>query len=136
MLTDRSDRRRDKRLPLTLPVKFFIGGESSFVPVDGITRNVSPSGIYFEAPAGAVAKDGSIALRIGVPTDRAADKPSLTLLGAGTVCRIDPLDPAQAAGTWSPALLKQGICCVALHFRQRPTVELKSLEGLLWEDKD
>ena len=129
------DKRRDKRLQLTLPVKFFVGPDK-LAPCDGVTHNVSSGGVYFEAPADRLNAPGPLSLRIGVPAHQDEDKPNLTLVGHGVVCRVEKLDPSRVVGSWPETYLARGICGVALQFQNRPTVELRSLEGLLWEDHE
>jgi hypothetical protein len=131
-----ADKRKDKRLQLTLPVKFFLGSDKNLAPCDGVTHNVSSGGVYFEAPASMASLDGHLFVRIGVPATQDEDKPNLTLVGTGTVCRVEKLEPERVMGAWPETQRNHGIYGVALQFRQRPTVELKSLEGLLWEDRD
>ena len=131
-----SDKRRDKRLGLTLPVKFFVCEGADLSPCDGVTHNVSSGGVYFETPASRVPSAMPLSLRIGVPSGTDEEKPNLTLVGLGTVRRIDRLERGRVVGQWPEELLAQGICGIALQFQQRPTVQLQSLEGLLWEDRN
>jgi len=91
-----TDKRRDKRLDLTLPVKFFKGPDDGLLMRDGVTHNVSSGGVYFEAPASHVVQDGPVALRIGVHARDGEDKPSLTLVGSGVICRIEELGRPEA----------------------------------------
>ena len=128
------EKRRDKRLELTLPVKFFLGPEKKLTPCEGVTHNVSSGGAYFEAPAFECADP--LSLRIGIPAHQDSDKPNLTLVGEGAVRRIDKLQPHQFHSSWAEHQLTPGIVGVAVQFQQRPTVELRSLDGLLWEDRD
>ena len=58
MLSSENDKRRDKRLALTLPVKFFRGAEEGLSVLNGVTHNVSSGGVYFEA---------GFALGLGLP---------------------------------------------------------------------
>ncbi|MFH1730630.1 MAG: PilZ domain-containing protein [Planctomycetota bacterium] len=130
-----TDKRRDKRLDLTLPVKFFKCPDDGLLVRDGVTHNVSSGGVYFEAPVSHVVQDGPIALRIGVHARDGEDKPSLTLVGSGLVCRIEELEPRKVIGAWSDDQRKLGILGVAVQFHQRPTIQLRSLEELLWDDR-
>jgi hypothetical protein len=134
MSLSESDKRRDKRLALTLPVKFFKDAEDNLSMRDGVTHNVSSGGVYFEAPAGYVVQDGPVSLRIGVHARDGEEKPSLTLVGSGAVCRVDELDPRKVIGTWPDTQKDLGILGVAVQFHQRPTIQLRSLEELLWDE--
>jgi len=129
-----NDKRRDKRLGLNLPVKFSLGMEPSLAFHTGVTHNVSSGGAYFEAPLGQVIPDAPVWIRIGVPARPDEVKVNLTLVGSGTVCRVERLSADRVVGKWPEAQLKQGICGIAFQFQQRPTIELRSLEELLWED--
>lgn len=128
------ERRRDKRLELTLPVKFSTGAEGSLSLRDGMTRNVSTGGVFFETPLGQFAPADAVSLRIGIPARQHEDQVNLTLVGTGVVRRVEPLDPLHILGAWSETQRKQGVCGIALEFDQRPTVWLRSIEELLWED--
>jgi len=134
MSLSESDKRRDKRLALMLPVKFFKDEEDNLSLRDGVTHNVSSGGVYFEAPAGYVVQDGHVSLRIGVHARDGEEKPSLTLVGSGAVCRVDELDPRKVIGTWPDTQKDLGILGVAVQFHQRPTIQLRSLEELLWDE--
>jgi len=134
MSLSESDKRRDKRLALMLPVKFFKDEEDNLSLRDGVTHNVSSGGVYFEAPAGYVVQDGHVSLRIGVHARDGEEKPSLTLVGSGAVCRVDELDPRKVIGTWPDTQKNLGILGVAVQFHQRPTIQLRSLEELLWDE--
>lgn len=129
------EKRRDKRLSLTLPLKFFSDTHRNLSPREGITRNVSSGGVYFEAPVGQELPVGPVELRIGVPAHDDADaKPTLTLVGKGAVCRVEKLTPDRVLGAWQETHLAQGLCGIAIQFEQRPTIELQSLEDLLWKE--
>lgn len=134
MSSSESDKRRDKRLALTLPVKFFKGAEGSLSMLSGVTHNVSSGGVYFEAPAGFGIEDGHVSLRIGVHARDGEEKPSLTLVGSGAVCRVDDLNPDNVVGPWPDTQRQLGIHGVAVRFHERPTIQLRSLEELLWDD--
>jgi hypothetical protein len=134
MSSSENDKRRDKRLALTLPVKFFKGAEESLSMLNGVTHNVSSGGVYFEAPAGFIIQDGHLSLRIGVHARDGEEKPSLTLVGTGAVCRVDELEPSNVVGPWPDTQKQLGILGVAVQFHQRPTIQLRSLEELLWDD--
>ena len=129
------DKRRAQRLELALPVRFFMSLDGSLAPRDGLTHNVSSSGVYFEAPVGQVTPDDPLLLRIAVPAREGEEQPNLTLVGSGAVQRAEKLEPSQVLGDWSEDLLQQGMWGLALQFQQRPTVELQSLVHLLWEDR-
>ena len=58
-----ADKRRDKRLELTLPVKFSVKPEDDLAALDGVTHNVSSGGLYFEAPAEQVTPTDPLWLR-------------------------------------------------------------------------
>ena len=133
-MSSENDKRRDKRLALTLPVKFFKRAEGSLSMLSGVTHNVSSGGVYFEAPAGFVVQDGDVSLRIGVHARDGEEKPSLTLVGSGAVCRIDELEPNNVVGPWPETKKQTGILGVAVQFNKRPTIQLRSLEELLWDD--
>ncbi len=130
-----SDKRRDKRLPLTLPVKFVSEQTGNLFPLEGVTHNVSSGGVYFEAPTGQIAPSTLLSVRIAVPGHQGADKPNLTLIGTGIVRRVEPLPPEQVVGSWPEPRSRQGICGIAVQFQQRPTIQLHSFEQLLWEDE-
>lgn len=127
-----SDRRRDKRLSLNLPVQFAAGAGDDLLLCDGLTHNVSSGGVYLEVPAGRVSRGGAVALRIGVDQDPASDQPSVTLVGSGVVRRVDQLPEGRVAHPWPDMQLRQGIVGVAVQFDTRPTVQLQSLEGFFW----
>ncbi len=129
-----SDKRRDKRLELRLPIKFFKDPTESLPMREGVTHNVSSGGVFFEAPASHVMQDGPVTLRIGVQDKEGDHSPSLTLVGSGAVCRIEPLDPAHVIGPWSKEQADTGIMGVAVQFHTRPTIQLRSLDELLWGD--
>jgi len=129
-----ADKRRDKRLELRLPVKFSMEPEEHLTLLDGMTHNVSSGGVYFEAPAAQVAPDHSVWVRIGVPAAKEGDQPNLTLVGSGVVRRVETLDTDRVMGDWAQTQKAQGINGIALQFQQRPTIQLKSIEGLLWDD--
>jgi len=135
MASPEAERRRDKRLELRLPVKFAPKPDNSLSLVNGVTRNVSSGGVYFEAPAGQVGPSSSLWVRIGVRARQDEVKPNLTLVGTGTVCRVEKLGPNQIDGTWPESQLDVGICGIALQFEHRPTIQLHSLEELLWEEQ-
>jgi len=129
-----TDKRRDKRLGLALPVKFSREPEGSLSLFNGVTRNVSSGGVYFEAPVGQVSRDDPLWVRIGVPGRREEEKPNLTLVGSGVVRRVEKLTEDGIEGEWSQIHLEQGVCGIAVQFQQRPTIQLQSLEQLLWEN--
>lgn len=129
-----SDKRRDKRLALRLPVKFVFGQTGDLSPLEGVTHNVSSGGVYFEAPIGQIAPSASLNVRIAVPGRDGTDTPNLTLIGTGVVRRVEPLSPERVVGSWPESRARQGICGIALQFQQRPTIQLHSFEQLLWED--
>ena len=134
MSSSELDRRRDKRLHMKLRVKFLKEMEESLSMRDGVTHNVSSGGVYFEAPVGHVIQDGPVSLRIGVHARETEDKPSLTLVGTGAVCRVEPLDTGTIVGNWSKEQVELGILGVAVQFHARPTIQLRSLDELLWDD--
>jgi len=131
-----ADKRRDKRLELTLPVKFSVKPEDDLAALDGVTHNVSSGGLYFEAPAEQVTPTDPLWVRLGVPARQGEDKPNLTLVGSGIVRRVEQLHPDRVVGSWPEVHLQQGIYGIALQFQQRPTIQLQSFEGLLWEDEE
>jgi len=133
MSSSEMNRRRDKRLELALPVQFFQGDGGELSMSEGVTRNVSSGGVYFESAAGSVEDDGELSLRIGVRSTDDGDRPNLTLMGSGAVRRVRKLGSEEVAGTWPKAHLDQGIYGIAIQFQQRPTVQLQSFEELLWE---
>ena len=135
MSSSPGDRRRDNRLSLTLPLKFFPDTHRNMPPCDGVTHNVSSGGVFFEAPVAQDIPVGLVELRIGVPAhDDATGKPTLTLVGKGLVCRVEKLGRDRVLGAWPETHLAQGLCGVAIRFEERPTIELQSLEDLLWKE--
>ena len=100
-----------------------------------MTRNVSSGGVYFETAAGQVSLDDPLSVRIGVPGHEDDAKANLTLVGSGIVRRIEGLAREHIVGSWPELQVAQGICGVAVQFQQRPTIQLHSLEELLWEDR-
>jgi len=135
MSSSPAEKRRDKRLSLTLPLKFFPDARRHAPPRDGVTHNVSSGGVFFEVPAAQDVPVGPVELRIGVPAhDDDTDKPTLTLVGRGAVCRVEKLGPDRVLGAWPETHAAQGLCGVAVRFEERPTIELQSLEDLLWKE--
>ncbi|MFO7899720.1 MAG: PilZ domain-containing protein [Planctomycetota bacterium] len=129
------DRRRDKRLELTLPVRFSGKAEEGLTQLTGVTWNVSSGGVFFEAPAGHVQTGDVIWVRISVRSgDEEHDSSDLTLVGTGLVRRVEPLEPNRLRSAWPDRAVPGGVCGVALQFRQRPTVQLHSLESFLGND--
>jgi hypothetical protein len=90
--------------------------------------------VYFEAPVRHLNPHDAIWVRIGVPANQGDDKHNLTLYGAGVVRRVEALTADAARGAWDEGHLENGICGIAIEFQQRPTIQLKSFEQLLWED--
>lgn len=127
------EKRRDKRLPLTLPVKFTLGQAGDLTLLDGVTHNVSSGGVYFEAPIGQIAPSALLNIRIALPCND-EDTPRPTLVGTGIVRRVEPLRPEQVVGAWPHLRSREGIYGIAVQFQGRPVIQLCSLEQLLWED--
>jgi len=124
----RMEKRKDQRLPLNLPLRFFREGKEQGC-IKGFTHNVSSGGIYFEAPSDEFDVHESVALRLGVPSGD-VEESGMTLAGSGVICRIDKLEPDKVKGGWPEEM---GVVGVAIKFKKRPTIELKSLEGTLWD---
>jgi hypothetical protein len=134
MTTARPEQRRDKRLNLQLPVKFSVEADQSTDMLDGVTHNVSSGGAYFEAPAAQVTPEGLVSVRIGVPARQDEKAPNLILVGKGTVKRVEPLESGQALASWPEAQRAMGVYGIAVAFEDRPTIQLRSFEDLLWEN--
>jgi hypothetical protein len=128
------DRRRDKRLGLMLPVRFATKPGETFSPHEGVTQNVSSGGVYFEAPVRHMKPNDTLWVRIGVPAHQGDDRQNLTLCGAGVVRRVEKLSRDTARNAWDDEHLDGGVYGIAIQFAQRPTIQLKSFEQLLWED--
>ena len=133
MAPEKPNRRRDKRLDLTLPVRFSREPEDTFSPFEGVTHNVSSGGVYFEAAVGQMTAADTVWVRIAVPASPGEDKQNLTLAGSGMICRVERLPEDDVTGSWPEMQRQQGIYGIAVQFDQRPTVQLQSFEELLWE---
>ena len=130
------DKRRDKRLTLTLPVTFSDkSGDENLSLRSGVTHNVSSGGVYFETGLGPVGTDEPVWVRIGVPALKEDDKPNLTLVAEGVVRRVEKIGEHRIVGSWPEEQKSQGVYGVAVQFQQRPTIQLRSFEELLWEDQ-
>jgi hypothetical protein len=134
MAPDNLDRRNDKRLSLSLPVRFSKDPDDTLSPHEGVTHNVSSGGLYFEAPMGRQLNAADpVWVQIAVPGGPGEEKHNLTLMGSGVICRVDKLDHQNRVGAWPDGHSENGFYGIAVQFDQRPTVQLQSFEELLWE---
>ena len=130
LMTEYTERRRDRRLDLSLPIEFTVSAEAvSPLPRTGLTRNVSSGGVYFETTVRqSVLADAPIKVRIAIPRTDDESTSSLSLQGEARVVRVDHLrtdttDGAESREVWG----------VAVVFCERPNVRLFSLNDLFWE---
>jgi len=118
----RTERRRDQRLELMLPLEYSLPSAPASFPRTGQTQNVSTGGVYFVTDRDPeVTAPVRIGLRIAVPWRQDTGGPPLTLCGEGDVVRVEKLaSPAGQAG----GLPRWG---VAVSFTSKPTVRMSSL---------
>ncbi|HUU69570.1 MAG TPA: PilZ domain-containing protein [Planctomycetota bacterium] len=113
-----SERRRDRRLDLSLDVEFtprkYYG---SSLPCTGRTCNVSAGGVYLESPAaGSVTSGMDLVLTIALPHRSEGASEPLALHCEGKVVRVIKLP--------GPDDERFG---VAVQFNNRPNIEVQSL---------
>ena len=90
---DQADRRRDLRHEIELQLEFCPSGDHGTpVALTGVTRNVSPGGVYFHTDRGACLRaDSQLAIRIAIPNSTEDPIAPLALSGRAKVVRIDEL---------------------------------------------
>jgi len=121
-----TERRKDRRLDLSLPVEFVLA-QAHGAPLvrTGTTRNVSSGGLYFETErAKALDADSPISIKLAIPQRDENSGSMLALFGNARVCRVDP--PAAGAPT-------EGRCGIAAQFSKRPNVQLWPFDGLFMD---
>jgi hypothetical protein len=118
-----SEKRKDRRLDLSLGIEFTPGNNSGVpVPCRGTTHNVSAGGVYFETSSGYPISNGAeVLLKMALPERVDGSAEPLVLHCKGTVCRIEALNEGGE---------RFGI---AVRFNDRPNIEFQSLSKLLWD---
>jgi len=85
------ERRGYKRLEMHLPVEVVHVGASPAVPIRSTTRNLSPSGIYFDAPAGLLQVGNEVHFSLSVPPGPGYSPYAGRGTGVADIVRIDAL---------------------------------------------
>jgi len=89
------ERRSYKRLEMHLPVEVVHVGASPAVPIRSTTRNVSPCGIYFDAPAGLLEVGNEVHFSLSVPPGPGYSPYAGRGTGVADIVRIDALPSAE-----------------------------------------
>ncbi|MBM4033179.1 MAG: PilZ domain-containing protein [Planctomycetes bacterium] len=120
------ERRKYRRLELTVPLVFtFRTRSGASVSRSGITRNVSPGGLYFHtAAAQDLHPQQEVTVNLIVPRRGSPSEATVSLSGEARIVRAERL--AAPAGSPSGDLAWG----VAAQFTSRPKVDLASVEFL------
>ena len=114
------ERRRDSRQEIQLEIQFASSAEHGTpVTLTGVTRNVSPGGVYFHTDkAGALRADAELSICIAIPKSQEDHGGPLALAGRARVRRID-----EVAG---PEKGDGAVWGVAVTFDERPSIRTES----------
>ena len=123
-----SERRRYRRLDLSVPVLFTIktkaGGGG--VTRTGVTGNVSPGGIYFRSSSAQdIDPQQELTVKLLIPRRSDPAEATVSLSGEARVLRTERLSDEAGAGGESAALWG-----VAALFTCRPSVDLSTINHL------
>lgn len=90
-LSSDADRRGHRRLDMHLPLEAFTAEPGSAPSVRATTRNISPTGVYFEVPAGALEVGAEVRLSLSVPPGEGYSPFAGRVTGTAEVVRIDQI---------------------------------------------
>ena len=122
-----AERRRYRRLDLSVPVVFtFKTKAGTSISRSGITRNVSPGGIYFcTSSAQDLHPQQEVTINLIVPRRGSPSEATVSLSGEARVLRAErvsaPRDASPRDGEWWG---------VAAQFAGRPRVDISSVDDL------
>ena len=88
-----SERRVSRRLEIHLPIEVSPTQSSSGManPIHAVTRNVSPGGVYFEAPAANLVAGHEINVQLTVPPGEGYFPYAGRVKGTAEIIRVDAL---------------------------------------------
>lgn len=107
------ERRRDRRLPIQLPLTYRRQGSGRGKPFGTVTLNVSTGGVYFMTTADDMRAGDMLDLEFGVPTDDDRFPPDGKIATVGRVVRTERI--SARAGDREPSFARFG---VAAQFEQ------------------
>ncbi len=122
-----SERRRYRRLELSVPMVFTLRTKSgAVVSHAGITRNVSPGGIYFQTAAMQdLQPQQEVTINIVVPRRGNPSEATISLSGTARVLRAERMEcQANSHAT------NGEVWGVAAQFTGRPRVDLSTVDDL------
>jgi len=118
------EERKHRRLALVVPVLFTVTSKTGTgITRSGVTRDVSPGGIFFRADAAQDLQIGQeISIKLVIPRQGDLTEPTVSLSGQARVLRTSRLDPSRdgAGGHWG----------IAAQFVSRPSVDLSTISSL------
>jgi hypothetical protein len=121
-----AEKRRHRRLELSVPVLFTVKSKTGTgVTRSGVTRDVSPGGIFFRADiAQDVQPEQELTIKLLIPRQGDPSEPTVSLSGEACVVRTERMVNGAAAGS---AAERWGI---AAQFTSRPSVDLSTISNL------
>ena len=122
-----SEKRRYRRLELAVPVLFTVKSKTGTgVTRSGLTRNVSPGGVYFRAASAAdIQPDQELSIKLLIPRRGDPSEATVSLSGEARVVRAERLPcPPDALGDVTERW------CIAAQFTRRPSVDLSTINSL------
>ncbi|NQT86485.1 PilZ domain-containing protein [bacterium] len=118
------EERKHRRLALAVPVLFTVKSKTGTgLTRSGVTRDVSPGGIFFRADAAQdLQTTQEITIKLVIPRQGDLTEPTVSLSGQARVLRAERLDPAKEGegGHWG----------IAAQFVSRPSVDLSTVSTL------
>jgi len=121
------EKRRYRRLDLSVPVLFTVkkkGGTG--VTRSGVTRNVSPGGVYFRtASAADIEPEQELTIKLLIPRRNDPSEATVSLSGEARIVRAERMR-GSLKGTGE--VTEQW--CIAAQFTRRPSVDLSTINNL------
>jgi hypothetical protein len=121
------EKRRYRRLELSVPVLFTVKSKTGTgVTRSGVTRNVSPGGIYFRtASAPDIQPQQELTIKLLIPRRSDPSEATVSLSGEARVVRCERLRRSSDAATDASQHW-----CIAAQFTRRPSVDLSTINNL------
>ena len=121
------EKRRHRRLDLRVPVLFTVKSKTGTgITRTGVTRDVSPSGIFFRTDAAQdIEPQQELTVKLLIPRHGEPGEATVSLSGEATVVRTEHLP--QSPNVLSETGERWGI---AAQFTSRPSVDLSTITNL------